>query len=150
MHGGASPGGATGNQNARKHGIYGAGLLDEEHDLWDDIAVGSLDDDIRIAKLQLRRALIAQKNQPADGLELYEQTMNGGGGDGAEEKPSASMKRRRTQYDDIISRLLGRIGDLEQKRAEMMERTGGDKANAAETARKVREALEAMRQATGA
>lgn len=150
MHGGASPGGAKGNQNARKHGIYGAGLLDEEHDLWDDIAVGSLDDDIRIAKLQLRRALIAQKKQPADGLELYEQTMNGGGGDGAEEKPAASMKRRRTQYDDIISRLLGRIGDLEQKRAEMMERTGGDKANADEVARKVREALAAMRQATGA
>lgn len=150
MHGGASGGPPKGSHNARKHGIYGAGLLDEEHDLWDDIAVGSLDDDIRIAKLQLRRALIAQKNQPADGLELYEQTMNGGGGDGAEEKPSASMKRRRTQYDDIISRLLGRIGDLEQKRAEMMERTGGDKANAAETARKVREALEAMRQATGA
>jgi cellulose synthase/poly-beta-1,6-N-acetylglucosamine synthase-like glycosyltransferase len=150
MHGGASPGGAKGNQNARKHGIYSAGLLDEEHDLWDDIGVGTLDDDIRIAKLQLRRALIAQKNQPADGLELYEETMNGGGGDGAEEKPAASMKRRRTQYDDIISRLLGRIGDLEQKRAEIMERTGGDKANAAETARKVREALEAMRQATGA
>lgn len=147
MHGGKTP--AT-NQNARKHGIYGAGLLDEEHELWDDIGVGSLDDDIRIARLQLRRALIAQKNQPADGLELYEQTMNGGGGDGAEEKPAASMKRRRTQYDDIITRLLGRIGDLEQKRAEMMERTGGDKANAAEIARKVREALAAMRQATGA
>lgn len=150
MHGGASPGGAKGNQNARKHGIYGAGLLEEEHDLWDEIGVGTLDDDIRIARLQLRRALIAQKNQPADGLELYEQTMNGGGGDGAEEKPAASMKRRRTQYDDIISRLLGRIADMEQKRAEMLERTGGNKANAEEIARKVREALAAMRQATGA
>lgn len=150
MHGGTNPGAPQANQRARKHGIYGAGLLDEEQDLWDDIAVGSIDDDIRIAKLQLRRALIAQKNQPDDGLELYEQTMNGGGSDGSEEKPAASMKRRRTQYDDIINRLLGRIGDLEQKRAEMLERTGGDKANAEETARKVREALAAMRQATGA
>lgn len=147
MHGGKTP--AT-NQNARKHGIYGAGLLDEEHDLWDAINVGSLDDDIRIAKLQLRRALIAQKNQPADGLELYEQTMNGGGGDGSEEKPAASIKRRRTQYDDIISRLLGRIGDLELKRSEMLERTGGGKANAAEQAKKVRDELAAMREQTNA
>lgn len=150
MHGGTNPGAPKANQRARKHGIYGAGLLDEEHDLWDDIAIGSLDDDIRIAKLQLRRALIAQKNQPADGLELYEQTMNGGGGDGAEEKPAASMKRRRTQYDDIITRLLGRIAGMEQTRAEMLERTGGGKANADEIARKVREALAAMKQVTGA
>ncbi len=157
-HGGKSTGAPLGTRNALKHGIYSAALLPDEADIWDDVAIGRLDDDIRIAKLQLRRALIAQNKQHADGLELYEESINTGspaestGNDGEPKvsMPSSSTKRRRTQYDEVISRLLGRIGDLEQKRAEMLERSGGNKANADETARKVRETLAAMRAATSA
>lgn len=150
-HGGKSTGSPPGARNALKHGIYSAGLLPEEADLWDSVAVGTLDDDIRIAKLQLRRALIAQNRQADDGLELVEETTAAGpAGENGEPRPVIAQKRRRTQFDDVISRILGRIGDLEQKRAEMLERTGGNKANAAEQAKKVRDTLAAMRELTGA
>lgn len=59
-HGGISTGAPKGNQNARKHGIYSDKLPADEQGMWDEIDVGTLDDDIKIAKLQLRRALLAQ------------------------------------------------------------------------------------------
>ncbi|TWI52971.1 hypothetical protein IQ22_02806 [Pseudomonas duriflava] len=121
-HGGASTGAPKGNQNARKHGIYSDTLTADEQGMWDEINVGTLDDDIKIAKLQLRRALIAQaKAEEGDGLDLDVETDSNG--------PSGSTKttqRRRRGYEDIINRLLGRIGDLEAKRADIMKKLEGD------------------------
>ena len=77
MHGGKAAETHKGNQNARKHGIYSDAIQAEESELWDQIDVGSLDDDIRIAKLQLRRALIAQnKAEAGDGLDLDMDSIN--------------------------------------------------------------------------
>lgn len=119
VHGGASTGpkNASGNQNARKHGIYSDALTADEAGIWDEINVGTLDDDIKIAKLQLRRALIAQaKAEEGDGLDLDVETdSNGPAGS------TRSTQRRRRGYEDIINRLLGRIGDLEAKRAELLK-----------------------------
>jgi hypothetical protein len=141
-HGGASPGAPAGNQNARKHGIYSDTLTADEQGLWDEINIGSLDDDIRIAKLQLRRALMAQaKAEAGDGLDLDLESVNTlmpavseGDEDGSGEQPrqTTTVQRRRRGYEDIINRLLGRIGDLEAKRAEMMAKAkegGGDTAS---------------------
>ncbi|AVX13810.1 HGGxSTG domain-containing protein [Stutzerimonas stutzeri] len=128
-HGGTSTGAPAGNQNARKHGIYSAAIQADEADLWDEIAIGSLDDDIRIAKLQLRRALIAQaKAEAGDGLDVDSHTVSfnapdSGADDDTPQKGyrSESTQRRRRDYEDIINRLLGRIGDLEVKRSDLLK-----------------------------
>lgn len=129
LHGGTNPGAPKGNQNARKHGIYSDTLTADEQGLWDEISIGSLDDDIRIAKLQLRRALIAQaKAEAGDGLTLdWERVQVPAVEEGQEEagQPAITRDRRRQGYEDIINRLLGRIGDLEAKRAEMMKKQEG-------------------------
>ncbi|MDU9398041.1 HGGxSTG domain-containing protein [Pseudomonas sp. zfem003] len=120
MHGGKAAETHKGNQNARKHGIYSDALAEDEHDLWDMIDVESLDDQIKIAELQLRRALIAQsKAQAGDGLDLDSVTENSGSGEEGGYS-NTSQQRRRRPYEDIINRLLGRIGDLKVKRAAMI------------------------------
>lgn len=131
LHGGAASKSNKGNQSARKHGIYSDTLTADEHGLWDDIGIGTLDDDIKIAKLQLRRALMAQaKAEAGDGLDLDLESINIRGTDPVEEgeppqepgQPTTTIQRRRRGYEDIINRLLGRIGDLESKRADMIKK----------------------------
>ncbi|MCJ7959141.1 MAG: hypothetical protein MUW57_22025 [Pseudomonas sp.] len=122
LHGGASAKANKGNQHARKHGIYSETLTADEHGLWDEIGIGTLDDDIKIAKLQLRRALMAQaKAEAGDGLVLDAEIINSGSGEEGGYSNS-SLQRRRQGYEDIINRLLGRIGDLESKRADMIKK----------------------------
>src|SRR4051794_13490772 len=68
-HGGKTPKGKhSGN---RKHGIYSDAMTDEEKDLWPEIIarLGSVDEEIHVIRLQLRRALIVQQRvqeAPAD------------------------------------------------------------------------------------
>lgn len=135
MHGGKATETHKGNQNARKHGIYSDTLTSDEQGMWDEISVGSLDDDIKIAKLQLRRALIAQaKAEAGDGLDLDLESISVRGTDPVEEgetakepgQPSTTIQRRRRGYEDIINRLLGRIGDLEAKRADLIKKLDPD------------------------
>lgn len=136
LHGGAAAKANKGNQSARKHGIYSDAIDAAEAELWSQITVGSLDDEIRIAKLQLRRALIAQaKSEAGDGLDLDLESINTvlpavseDDEDGAGEQPrqTTTVQRRRRGYEDIINRLMGRIGDLESKRAEIAKKVGGE------------------------
>jgi len=139
-HGGASTGAPKGNQNARKHGIYSDAIRPDEAELWSDINVGSLDDDIRIAKLQLRRALIAQaKAEEGDGLELDMESESSGSGGESGGFSNTTTQRRRRGYEDIINRLLGRIGDLEAKRADMIAKA--KEAGGADTASLLRDLI---------
>lgn len=133
LHGGMNPGAPKGNQNARKHGIYSDTLTADEEGLWELIDVSSLDDEIRIAELQLRRALIAQnKAEAGDGLDLDLDSVNtvlpavsedGEDGTGEQPRQTTTVQRRRRPYEDIINRLLGRIGDLKAKRATIIAGT---------------------------
>jgi hypothetical protein len=54
LHGGKTPKGTKGN---RSHGLYSTGLTDEERGLWDDIQIGNVDDELRLCRIQLRRAM---------------------------------------------------------------------------------------------
>lgn len=133
-HGGASTGAPKGNQNARKHGIYSDAIGEDEKALWDDIEIGNLDHAIKVAHLQLRRAMIAQqKAEAADGLDLDLESISAsepGGELESGDEPSeqsrrtTTVQRRRRPYEDIINRLLGRIGDLEAKRADIASKSG--------------------------
>lgn len=127
-HGGKSTGAPTGNQNARTHGIYSSAIQPDEVELWDQIVVDDIDDAIKIAHLQLRRAMIAQaKAEQGDGLDLdldqvttNQLAADEGEDDEGKSSKSSTVQRRRRPYEDIITRQLGRIGDLVSKRAQIM------------------------------
>lgn len=71
LHGGKTPKGVNkGNKHAVRHGLYAKGLKSEELEIWHDISVGSLDDEIRLAKILLRRGFAA-KAIPHDILAMY-------------------------------------------------------------------------------
>lgn len=83
-----------GNKAAVTHGLYSAELTEEEIVLLPHIPLGSLDDEIKMLKLLLRRTYIAEKKQ----IE-------------AEESP----------YMEEISELEKRIEKLELKRMDLVK-----------------------------
>jgi hypothetical protein len=94
--------------------LYTEEIHDDERRLWDGISVTDLDAEIRIAKLQLKRLLAAQRR-----AELSEGTP---AEDAApQEKTSKRMtaKTREIDYDERVNRLLGRISDLVVTRARL-------------------------------
>jgi hypothetical protein len=115
-HGGKTPknqNAGTANQS-HKHGIYTAGLTEEEQGLWADIRVGQLDEQIRMCHIQLRRAFLAQAKADIDvhaAMELSEVRTT--------EFGSQSVTRR-TDFTALIDRFLGRLGQLEKTRAELI------------------------------
>ena len=145
MHGGKTPKGTRGN---RSHGIYSDALTDEETGLWADIVarLGTVDEEIHMVRVQLRRALIAQhKADAAKGrasLEMVEIRESDAGFEGG---PRVDVISKRTDFHAIIDRLSGRLANLEKTRAELLaaEREAG--ADPADKAREVAEALKAMR-----
>ena len=147
LHGGKSTGAKTkagkkkAARRALKHGIYSKGLHQDEKDAWEDIELGSIDDEIRLAKLQLARAVAAQKEAEdgADddfkiGFEPSEKRTSTGK-DGAR----TETIRKRPDFRAVIDRLLGRIARMEQLRYEM--HGGGSSGSPTEKARLIQKAL---------
>lgn len=119
MHGGKTP--AT-NQNATKHGIYGDLLRDDELDAAESVllAAGKVENELLIARMQLRRALKAQNHADTlqDGMEVYE-TVEREGAENAQARSESKSKLR--DYPQIIDRLMARIESLEKTRIELMK-----------------------------
>lgn len=69
FHGGLSPGAPKGNKNALKHGVYTTALMDGEEEILARTEVDALDDEIRITKVRLRRALVEERIQREAALE---------------------------------------------------------------------------------
>ncbi|MDX9778253.1 MAG: HGGxSTG domain-containing protein [bacterium] len=131
IHGGKSTG-PVGHKNALKDGIYSEGLNENEKEIWFEISVDSLDDEIRLLKIQLSRANKALKNiedspRGIYGEELEENQVafeldelseeSGSGPLGATDKKT--IRRKRPDYRAIIDRLTGRIGKLTLQRAQI-------------------------------
>lgn len=132
LHGGLSTGPPKGSQNAFKYGIYASGIKDDEKELYEQIKVGTLDDDIRIIKLQLARAVKAQKE--------FEEVNPGVGLEAVESKGSALKKtaegwekseviKKHPDYRKIIFQLSGRIAKLELTRSAIKTGDGDDDIN---------------------
>ncbi|WP_331693506.1 HGGxSTG domain-containing protein [Pandoraea sputorum] len=115
MHGGKTP---ETNQNAAKPGsLYSKHLTDEEQALFDGIELGSLDDEIRLTKIRLARAL-AQEQERGERLELdsaVKRRVPGKGDKPGPETTEVTTKRR--DYAALIDRLTARIASLEARRA---------------------------------
>lgn len=57
LHGGKTP---KGQRNAVKHGFYAKALTAPEKEVWHEIPLGSLDEEIRLARVLLLRAMIGK------------------------------------------------------------------------------------------
>jgi hypothetical protein len=126
MHGGATP---TGRQQGPiRHGIYSKRLTDEEKALLPTIPVGSLDDEITIARIMLHRLAVMHEAIQAAPMD----TNNSAGfrTEIAIERPDGTTYTMRVPDTfGLIDRYLGRIARLELTRAQliaaMREREGG-------------------------
>ena len=118
-HGGTSTGAPKGNQFAMTHGIYSRSFSADEADLV-QTALGTLDQELALARVQLRRALKAENAADAkpDKLELAEITESSTG--------QSERRFKRRDYFAIINVLLGRIESLERSRKELMDSGVGD------------------------
>lgn len=127
LHGGLSTGPGKGNQNARKHGIYSQVLTAEEEELWDQVELGKVDDELRLCRLRLMRAIRAEataKNQP----ELEERSEQPGTTPKGKRKAKlqvAEQKYKRRDYAGLIDRLMGRIESLERTRLDLIKGGAG-------------------------
>lgn len=133
MHGGKSTGNpkAKDNQNAKKHGIYSKFITDDEWQAVEQSELDSLDDELKLCKVRLLRALKAENEQGNLGdeaLELIRKTVEppiiGGmpitpddGDDDVAEIVKKSFEKR--DYNSIIDRLIGRIQSLTQARLDL-------------------------------
>ena len=99
LHGGKTP---KGQQNALKHGIYSAGLSEEERALFIEMPVGTVDHELHMARIQLRRALETSRNEVV----------------------ARPGRRPDPTLSGIIDRFLGRIGHLEKQRMELIQGLG--------------------------
>lgn len=112
MHGGTNTGAPTGNTNAVTHGIYAKHLTKAEAEAFPHIELGTVDEEIRLTRIRLARALAAE-NKAKGKPELEEVTKNEGGGAAV---PKVSRKSIVRDYTSTIDRLTGRIESLEKTR----------------------------------
>ncbi len=121
MHGGLSTGAPPGNTNAVKHGFYSNALLPEERDLYERAEVGSLDDEIRLARVKLHR--LVRLSGSADVADLVDSAL-----EVAKKRDThpaigqfekSEIKVKAPQYAELIIQALDQIRKLELARAQM-------------------------------
>lgn len=114
MHGGKSTGPKdnTGNTNAIKPGsLYSKYLTEDEQGAFNDIQLGNIDDELRLTRIRLARALAKESDKP----EIETVTRRQGGGPTT--VPNEQQFKRR-DYVGIIDKLTARIESLERRRLE--------------------------------
>lgn len=118
MHGGANSGAPKANKNATKPGsLYSQFYTDEEKQLADEIKLGQIDDELRLTRIRLMRAM-AREQESAGELEL-ESEKRETFGEGGDEKSTKDYKAR--DYWGLIDRLTARIESLERTRATLAQ-----------------------------
>lgn len=125
LHGGKSSGPKEqrGNKNAAKPGsIYSQFLTDDENDLLAGIELGRVDDELRLTRIRLMRAL-ARENEFGNTLEV----------DSAKEEPiqingketaltSITTISKVRDYSGLIDRLTARVESLERTKEDLETR----------------------------
>lgn len=117
LHGGGAAKANKGKRYAAKPGsIYSKFLTDEEQDLLPSIELGSVDDELRLTRIRLMRAL-AREEKLGDVAELSERVEREGA-ENVTARMEATFKVR--DYSGLIDRLTGRIESLEARRAYLL------------------------------
>ena len=115
LHGGKSSGPKEqrGNKNAAKPGsIYSQFLTDAENDMLAGIELGRVDDELRLTRIRLMRAL-GRENEFGNELELDSEKLEDG------EKTTTSKVR---DYSSLIDRLTARVESLERTKEDLETR----------------------------
>ncbi|ROM94404.1 HGGxSTG domain-containing protein [Pseudomonas brassicacearum] len=113
LHGGKSSGPPKGSKNAAKPGsIYSQFLTDEENDMLASIELGRVDDELRLTRVRLMRAL-ARENKFGNELEIDSEKIEDG------EKTTTSKVR---DYSGLIDRLTARVESLERTKEDLETR----------------------------
>lgn len=145
LHGGATP---KGIKNAMTHGVYRKTLSDEEQELWTQLQVGNLDNEILFMKIMFNRAIELNAdvrkapNDPKNmaGFELTEiNRSNKGSG-----KTDINSTSKRPDSVAMLDRIAGRIASLEKTRMELMAAAAGKGNDPMDAAETLRSALQAM------
>ena len=124
LHGGASTGpkDLSNNTNALKHGIYSEHFTDDEHAWVAALKLGTIDEELGLMKLRLKRALAAEAL--AKGLPEVESIIVR---DGANKYVAACETSSKVKdYTAIIDRITGRIESLEKTRIALLEAQNGN------------------------
>ena len=121
IHGGKTA--TKGNKYAVKHNIYSQFMTQDENVLSESLDLTSLDDELKLTKIQLMRALKAQAEVDSkthiEQLELTEYVDR--------ELPTISTAAKseevykRKDFDSVIERLKGRIESLTMKRQQLID-----------------------------
>ena len=123
MHGGKSTGAPKENKNAVKAGsIYSKYLSDDENSFIDEVGIGDLTHEIKIAKLQVLRI---QKEMQAnkDGTDLELQAASVTERDG---QKTTTFQKQRRDYHGLLDRALGRVASLELAQKARLDGGVGD------------------------
>jgi hypothetical protein len=155
MHGGTSSGGPEGNRHTLTHGIYGAALDDDEKEMYADMfgQVGHIEEEITLARIQLFRAKRAKQRYESGELQLpvteeLKETEEVTSDAGNRQRKHVKQIRRHPDYDVVIDRCLGRIGNLERIRFDLLNGQLEKDQNAEEKAVAIVEAVRAMNDVT--
>lgn len=120
FHGGMSTGPKTYNagRNALKHGIYSKYLNDEDQVIYRTQKLGTIDEELRLCRVRLNRALAAEAaaNGEAELDEIVTHDLIG------EEGSREDTKKKVRDYGAHVHREIGRIESLEKTRAELLKR----------------------------
>lgn len=123
LHGGGASRANKANKHAAKPGsIYSKFLTDEENDALAGIELGRVDDELRLTRIRLMRAL-ARENEFGNTLELDSEKsepieVEGKVLEGVAKITTTSKVR---DYSALIDRLTARIESLERTRAELLK-----------------------------
>lgn len=123
LHGGKSTGAPKGSKNAARPGsIYSKFLTDEENDALAGIELGRVDDELRLTRIRLMRAL-ARENEFGNTLELDSEKSEPIEIEGKvlEDVTKITTTSKVRDYSALIDRLTARIESLERTRAELLK-----------------------------
>ena len=113
LHGGAASKANKANKHAAKPGsIYSQFLTDEENDLLASIELGRVDDELRLTRIRLMRAL-SRENEFGNELEIDSEKI--------EDREKATTSKVR-DYSSLIDRLTARVESLERTKEDLETR----------------------------
>lgn len=121
LHGGKSPGAAKGNRYAARPGsLYSRFLSDEEQGIAASIELGNVDEELRLTRIRLMRALQREQDK-GDTLEVESETTEPVEIDG---EPTGGDLIKRTakvrDYSALIDKLTARVESLEARRVALV------------------------------
>ncbi|ULJ65926.1 HGGxSTG domain-containing protein [Wielerella bovis] len=127
LHGGKSTGAPKGNKNRVAAGaLYSEYYTEEEQQLAENLELESIDEELRLCKIRLHRALKLESEQQAEMLELERIVQSPalvGGIPMTDDDDIAPIEQKtfvKRDYDSIINRLIGRIETLTATRQRLI------------------------------